>query len=203
MTNPLIGQDQELTFADYFKLAAETDDVLAHFSYSFEAKKLALPSTSRELARLDDLRDQLALVIPHISLTKETARREFLIAPVLTQVIAWTGARVRSEYGLNVSPQLQGSLDYLLQVQRRLLVIEAKREDLTRGFTQLAVELIALDRWLEADEPLLYGAVSTGLAWQFGVLDRKAKHITQDLTFFKMPDELAPVARTLVGILTE
>ncbi|MDB9535014.1 hypothetical protein PN451_03980 [Dolichospermum planctonicum CS-1226] len=38
---------------------------------------------------------------------------------------------------------LKGNLDYLLRSRESLLVIEAKNNDLARGFTQLAVELIA------------------------------------------------------------
>ena len=39
------------------------------------------------------------------------------------------------------------------------MVVEAKRDDLTRGFTQLAVELIALAMLEDALE-VLYGAVT-------------------------------------------
>ena len=45
-----------------------------------------------------------------------------------------------------VSDKLQGALDYYLKGTQNLLVIEAKNEDLERGFKQLGVELIALDR---------------------------------------------------------
>jgi hypothetical protein len=37
-----------------------------------------------------------------------------------------------------VSDRLKGTLDYLLQSRHDLLVIEAKKDDLTKGFTQLA-----------------------------------------------------------------
>ncbi|MBW4546132.1 MAG: hypothetical protein KME25_17035 [Symplocastrum torsivum CPER-KK1] len=39
------------------------------------------------------------------------------------------------------------SLDYYLPSEHELLVIEAKNADLQRGFTQLGVELIAIDQW--------------------------------------------------------
>jgi len=57
-------------------------------------------------------------------------------------------------------------LDYLLRSQKNLLVIEAKNDDLTRGFTQLAVELIALAEVEENN--ILYGAVTIGDVWRFG-----------------------------------
>src|SRR5262249_15227290 len=149
-----------LTFSDYFKLNADVDEVLAHFSFTFEAKLCDLPRTDRRLERVADLKSRLLELLPHVSLTTEAARREFLIAPVLTDLIRYTGGRLRVEYPLEINAQLRGTLDYFLQVKNNLLVIEAKNADLTKGFTQLAVELIALDQWGTSDRPLLYGAVS-------------------------------------------
>ena len=58
-------------------------------------------------------------------------------------------------------------------------MIEAKQADLTRGFTQLATEMIALDQWTEVNQPSFLGAVTTGNIWQFGVLHRQSKQIEQ------------------------
>jgi hypothetical protein len=62
-----------------------------------------------------------------------------------------------------------------------MLVVEAKQGDLQRGFNQLAVELIALDRWMEEEpEPTtLWGAVSVGDVWRFGFLERKERRLAQ------------------------
>jgi len=59
-----------------------------------------------------------------------------------------------------VSQKLQGSLDYYLRTPTQLLVIEAKQADLTRGLTQLTIELIALEQWTELTQPDLLGAVT-------------------------------------------
>ncbi|MFM7558688.1 hypothetical protein [Cylindrospermopsis raciborskii] len=40
-------------------------------------------------------------------------------------------------------------MDYLIQNSQVFLVVEAKNEDLEKGFLQLAMELIALDKWME------------------------------------------------------
>jgi hypothetical protein len=98
-----------------------------------------------------------------------------------------------------VNDWLKGNLDYLLRSQTSLTVIEAKRDDLTRGFTQLAVELIALAE-VEAQD-ILYGAVTIGEAWRFGKLDKTQALITQDLGLYKVPDELETLMAILVGIL--
>lgn len=98
---------------------------------------------------------------------------------------------------------MQGSLDYYLHTQKSLIVIEAKKADLSRGFTQLAIELIALDRWLDDGKNPLYGAVSTGDVWQFGRLDRRQKAIEQDLNLFRVPADLIELFSYLVGMLSD
>ncbi|MBO3461844.1 hypothetical protein [Aetokthonos hydrillicola] len=72
------------------------------------------------------------------------------------------------------------------------LVIEAKYEDLTRGFTQLVAEMVALDQWENAttvdQQPILIGVVSTGTIWQFGRLDRP--HERQATVLLSLPQDL-------------
>jgi len=81
------------------------------------------------------------------------------------------------------------------------LVIEAKRENLYTGFTQLGAELIALDQWIESDTPILYGAVTTGQIWQFSTFQRVSKHLTEDLTLYRVPEELESLTRILIGAI--
>lgn len=125
----------------------------------------------------------------------------------MTELIHYTQAELRIEYGLKVSNWLQGSLDYLLRVNitNQLLVIEAKYEDLTRGFTQLVAELVALDQWeaspAVSDQPILVGAVSTGTIWQFGTLNRTTKQIEQGINSYRVPEDLEPLMRILVATL--
>ena len=66
---------------------------------------------------------------------------------------------------------------------------------------QLAVELIAIDKWTESETPLLYGVVSTGDIWRFGILDRTKQTITQDLNLFRVPIDLEELLRVLLAIL--
>jgi hypothetical protein len=84
-----------------------------------------------------------------------------------------------------------------------LLVIEAKNGDLEQGMKQLAVELIALDRWLETTDPslFLYGAVSIGNVWQFSMLQRTEQQLTQDLNLFRLPTDVEDLLRVIIGLL--
>jgi len=198
---PVIQPDQSYTFADYFKLNFAPRDILAYFNATLQRQRLELPRYEGELDRLHDLKQRIDESLPRLSLTSEAARREFLIAPVLTDVLHYTQATLYVEYPVAVSNQLKGSLDYLLQNQQTFLVIEAKNEDLERGFVQLAIELIALDQWVESDQPILQGAVSTGSIWQFGTYNRQTQQVCQDLNLYRVPADLEELLRILVAML--
>ncbi len=142
----IIQPDQSYTFPDYFKLNFAPQDILAYFNVSLHRRSLELPRYSGKLDRLIDLKARIEESLPRLSLTSEMARQEFLIAPVLTDLLHYTQAKLDVEYPVAVSNQLKGSLDYLLQNNQTFLVVEAKNEDLERGFVQLAIELIALDQ---------------------------------------------------------
>jgi hypothetical protein len=108
----------------------------------------------------------------------------------------------RVEYPILVSSWLKGDLDYYFQ-SSNLLIIEAKRDNLYAGFTQLGAGLIALDQWIDLDVPILYGAVTTGIDWQFGIFDRATKTLTEDLKLYRVPEELETLVRILLGILAD
>jgi hypothetical protein len=198
----VLDPSQSYTFSKIFELKAEVDALAADFGYSLKRSRLALPQYTGELDRLEQLRDRIEEVLPYVNLANEATRREVLIAGVVLDLIHYTHAQLRIEYPIKVSEQLQGLLDYLLRTQNNLLVIEAKQEDLTNGFTQLVAELIALDRWQDStQQPILIGAVTTGTVWQFGRLHRETKEIDQGLNLYLVPDDLDPLMRILVQAL--
>lgn len=196
--SPVINSNESYTFADYFKLNFAPQDILAYFDISLQRKSLRLPEYTGELDCLEDLKNRIEESLPRLSLTSEMARREFLIAPVLTDVMHYTEVTLNVEYPVAVNHQLKGSLDYLLQNRQTFLVIEAKNEDLERGFLQLAIELIALEQWFETEQMILQGAVSTGNIWQFGQFNRQSRTVTQDLDLYRVPADLNNLLRVLV-----
>jgi hypothetical protein len=197
----IIDPNQSYTFADYFKLNYEPDEIIEYFGYKLQSQSLTLPTTQQNLERLTDLKNRIEESLPYISLTSETARREFLIAPVIMELIHYTHAKVRVEYGLNINHQLKGVVDYYIKADNQLLVIEAKNADLERGIVQLAVELIAFDNWSPIDHPILYGAVSIGNIWQFVILHRESKEITQDINLYRVPNDLETLMKILVALM--
>ncbi len=203
MRKPLVPAGASLTFADYFEITADAEDVAAHFGYSFTAEPCTLPTKNLESDHIAVMKTRLEQDLPFVSLTNEVARREFLIAPVLFEAVHHAHARVRLEYPVEVNQQLKGTLDYFLTARNNILVVEAQQGDLQRGFNQLAVELIAVDQWIEEPDPeTVWGAVSMGDVWRFGFLRRQEKHLTQDLNLYSVPQDLERLVGTLVAILT-
>ena len=186
----LLNPNQSYTFSKIFELKAEVDKLVGEFGYSLRRTRLNLPLYSGELDRLCDTRNRIEELLPYVNLANETARREVLIAPVVADVVHYTRAQLRIEYPIKVTEQLQGLLDYLLRTQSQLLVIEAKQEDLTNGFTQLAAELIALDQWQDSTDisvqQNLVGAVTTLPKEAFSSLTAKAKQLTQSSIYPKL-----------------
>ncbi|MBW4556939.1 MAG: hypothetical protein KME59_13515 [Trichormus sp. ATA11-4-KO1] len=189
------------TFSQYFQLKNPIKEVLAEFDYAYERKILELPRYDKEISYLEFLNNYIRRNIRLINPSVEISIREFLIAPIIVEVCDQTNAELYSEYALDIDNRLKGSLDYLLKGKNTILVIEAKQSDIRRGFTQLAVELIALDKSLGNDSNILYGAVTNGDDWKFGTLDREKKLITEDVKLYRVPEELEQLIRVLVGIL--
>lgn len=201
MKPTILAENTAYNFSDYFKLVDYLEDILAYFAYAFAKQPYELPRHFESLVSFAELKARLTRNLPYLSLTNEAAKREFLIAPILLELVDYTHAKIKVEFPLTVNDQLKGTLDYYLQSQQNLLVIEAKNSDLERGFMQLAVELIALDKWTDSVAPHLYGAVSTGEIWRFGILERATKTVIQDLNLFRVPADLEELLRILIAIL--
>jgi hypothetical protein len=203
MSRPQILQPgQSYTFSKYFELPYAPGDILAELGCSYERALLQLPIYSNTLDYLDFLQRYLQRNLIRVNPISEAAKREVLIAPILLEVCEQTQTQLNIEYPINVSEKLKGSFDYYISSSNSLLVIEAKQSDLSRGFTQLAVELIALDQWIDSQRPILYGAVTNGEDWRFGIFYREDKRIIQDIKLYRVPEGLEELVRVLVGILT-
>ena len=196
----LLEKGKSYTFRSYFEMPYEVDEILSEFGIGFRAQKLALPRVKVSPDIVEPLKAKLESDLEIVLLSSETARREILVAPVLTQIAQLSGSKLRIEYALIVDDYLKGKVDYLVRGKQSVLVIEAKNDDLTRGFTQLAVELIALSR-VEVNQKILYGAVTIGNAWLFGRLDVAKQQIVQDLSLYRVPEDLSDVMEILMGLL--
>jgi hypothetical protein len=198
---PLLDPTRSYTFSNYFELGFPIDDLLAEFGYTFERKFFDLPQYAGELDRLNNLKQRIEEVLPYVDLENEATRREMIISPVITDLIHYSHAKLRIEYNIKVDNRLQGHLDYYLRSTTNLIVIEAKQADLNRGFTQLAMEMIALDKWTDSEQPEIVGAVTTGNIWQFGILHRHQKNVEENITVYRVTEELETVLRILLAAI--
>ncbi|MCE2699236.1 MAG: hypothetical protein PX483_18205 [Nostocales cyanobacterium LE14-WE4] len=198
----IIQPGQGYTFSKYFELPFSPEDILAELGCVYQRERLKLPTTESTPRYIKELHRVIERNLQRVKLLSEDARKQAIIAPILLEVCEITESQLNIEYAISVSDQLKGSLDYYINKSRSLLVIEAKQADLSRGFTQLAVELIALDQWINSETTMLYGAVTTGEDWRFAIYKRQEKEIIEDIKLYRVPEELTELVKILVAIVS-
>lgn len=129
----------------------------------------------------DTLKDNLTWASV-IFLISEKARSEFIVAPILLEIVRLLGNSVSVLSGarLDVAPEegLQGVCDFIISksppvpiVQAPLIIIvEAKKSDIEEGLGQCAAEMVGAQRFNELEGKygqVVYGCVTTGETWQF------------------------------------
>ena len=202
MKQSILKENKNYTFADYFDLSYSTKEIIAELGYQFRLEKLELPlATIIDNDKIIQLKENLYKKLPHISLNSEMAKREFLISPLLFLLLDYVEFDINVEYTVNINDKLKGNIDYLLSSTHNFIVVEAKNADLEKGFTQLAAELIAFSQYAENDKEYLYGAITVGNIWQFGLLDTQNKILHKDIDAFLVPADLEKLFAVLLGIL--
>jgi hypothetical protein len=196
----ILKKDKSYTFSDYFELSYPTEDIVAELGYQYHLKKLTLPRGVLNHS-LEKLQTTFYEKLPYISLTSETAKREMIVAPILLELLDEIKVKIDIEYPVYVNEYLKGNLDYWIHSNRQFLVVEAKKADMEKGFTQLAIELIAMDQYLDATSDFLYGAITIGDMWRFGTLERQHKRILKDIDSFRVPLDLEELFQVFIGIL--
>jgi hypothetical protein len=199
----VLKEGKKYTFSDYFEFNNPPEEIAAAFGYSFDTAVLQFPTwKGGHETDAAAMQKRFYEILPKIALNSEMAKRDFMIAPVLWSIISHVKARINVEYTLDVDDSLSGSLDYLICSTNEMVVIEAKKGDLDRGFNQLIAELIALDRYEAKQGPaMLYGAVSIGELWRFCILERTKKHLCRDLHTWRVPEDIEQLFALLLGIL--
>jgi hypothetical protein len=136
-----------------------------------------------------------------IAMGTEKARSEFVIVPVLVEVIEQATQAVSIFSGVEFNPDpergLRGVCDFLLSLSPEQLtvkapvvaVVEAKNENLKLGINPCIAEMVAAQVFNRAKNNAIetvFGVVTTGTAWLFlrlkahtVYLDRTEYHISQ------------------------
>jgi hypothetical protein len=201
MKKSVLKKDKKYTFSDYFELNNPTKEILGEFGYKFNFEELQLPETKIIIGSLEKLRDTYVKKLPFISLNSEAAKREFYVSPLLLEILDYLNVEINVEYPMDAGENLIGTVDYFIKYSGNIVIIEAKKGDLEKGFNQLAIELIAMDKCEEILPKMLYGAVTLGDIWRFGTLHREEKLIKKDMNAYIIPSDLERLLSVLLGIL--
>ncbi len=167
----------------------------------------AFPPVSPAAGLLSYLAETLPIVATSGS---EKARSEGIIYPVLLEARRLLDRQVSlfsgEDFTVDESQGLNGVCDFLMTRSTEVLeieapaivIIEAKKTDLKSGFGQCIAEMVAAQRFNQAQgRPIetIYGIVSNGLQWQF--LKIEGTVVSIDLTVYALP----PVDQVLGAIV--
>lgn len=165
---------------------AYTDFTLSGLTKQFGLtieEKTELFSGVPEVPVRETFQAQLNETLPlALALSTEKARSELIIAPVLIEV--WLKANQRLgffsgvDFPVDQAKGLVGVCDFILTrspeqlfVQAPvLMLVEAKREDIVRGYAQCVAEMIAAQTFNAregSETDSVYGVVTTGNIWRF------------------------------------
>ena len=166
-----------MPFANYVSIA----DVARAYQITLRDEKFVTP-LERPVSEI--LRQQLAFAENFAAYnSSEWAVCEYLIHPLLNEV--WKSytddLMLWSHVPLTYDADLSGTPDYLvarksplgrwLLDQPYLVVVEAKRDDAERGWSQCLAALLAAQKLNNIPELALYGIATNGRSWEFGKLE--------------------------------
>jgi hypothetical protein len=98
----LLNFEESYTFSRIFDLKIDPEDLAREFGYSFNRSQLNLLQYNGAIDRLADLRFRIDSLLPYVSLSSETSRREVLISQILFEVVQVTKAKKQDlDYGMS------------------------------------------------------------------------------------------------------
>ena len=164
----------------------------------------------------DTLRKHLHRYVPlATAIGTEKARSEFIIVPLLLEVIEQASPPVSIFSGVEFNPDpergLRGVCDFLLSLSPEQLtikapvvaVVEAKNENLKTGINQCIAEMLAAQVFNRAkNNPIetVFGAVTTGTTWIFLRLKENIVHLDRTEYHISQPDKIVAI---LLAMLRE
>ena len=161
----------------------------------------------------DWLVDTLALMAPMAMANTEKARSEFMVAPILGELVKRLdyGVFVFSGKDFNVDSDrgLSGCCDFLvsrspesISIQAPVCtIVEAKKEDINGGIGLCIAEMVAAQIFNErkgaAIDPI-YGVVTSGMAWRFLVLDGTVARVDRLEYYISQVDKILGILLSTV-----
>lgn len=76
--NKILNPEETYIFSKFFDLKIPAKSLAVEFGYSFERKRLDLSQYSGALDRVEQTRDHISEILPYVSLSIKSAKREWL-----------------------------------------------------------------------------------------------------------------------------
>ncbi|MEM7532203.1 MAG: hypothetical protein AAF639_08505 [Chloroflexota bacterium] len=152
------------TFSEIFDSKATIEELFDELGYTYQPDWLHLQKNLDENKMIQDIayqiEDRLQRRLPRISLSSEMARREFIVAHILGELLdileTKSDMKIKVEYPVK-GTRLRGNVDYVLDGSKAVVVIEAKHDEMERGFRQLGAEMIGVAEQRDLNR-LLWGS---------------------------------------------
>ncbi len=148
-----------------------------------------------------------------IFIDTEKARSELLVAPLLSEIWSRMDGRINLFSGIDFQAdpeaKLTGYVDFLFGLGPQLprltapvaVVFEAKRDRIADGFGQCIAAMLGAQRYderAEKPQPVIYGAVTTGVNWRFLTLTQSVITFDQTEYGISQPDKLLGILQHIV-----
>ena len=148
-----------------------------------------------------------------ISSGTEKARSELIVTDVLFELRKHFNRRISFfsgiEFSVDAEQGLTGVCDFLVSLSPILsfleapviILVEAKRENLTTGFGQCAAEMLAAQRFNTEKGnaiPCIYGATTSGTEWRFLKLEGARLHIDRAVYPIAQCDKILGILSSMV-----
>lgn len=157
-----------------------------------------------------ELKEKVELAI---SSGTEKARSELIVTDVLFELRKHFDRRISFfsgiEFSVDAEQGLTGVCDFLVSLSPILsfleapviILVEAKRENLTVGFGQCAAEMLAAQRFNKEkgnDIPNIYGTTTSGTEWRFLKLEGAKLHIDRAVYPIAQYDKILGILASMV-----
>ena len=148
-----------------------------------------------------------------IAINTEKAKSEMIIANVLLELREHFERRISLFSGIDFNvddkAELTGVCDFLVSlspVQFHLeapiiILVEAKKDDLTVGFGQCVAEMVAAQRFNAERGNVIryvYGVATSGIVWQFLKLEEQALYIDSTVYVIGQCDKILGILASMV-----
>jgi len=135
-----------------------------------------------------------------IAVGTEKAKSELIIAPLLWEVKRLMNRQISvfsgTDFTVDIAAGLNGVCDFLISHSPEqfeieapaVVLVEAKRDNINSGLGQCIAEMVAAQRFNEANNnpiPTIYGSVTSGTAWRFMKLEGQI--VTIDIRDYPFP----------------